>query len=72
MNNLRRSTELSPEDIEQIPDRSSMFWEDYIGYSNGMVHFRHGSYRLTDIVNALYPNPDDPRRSMMMLKYSGY
>ena len=69
---FRRSTELSANDREQAADRSSMFWEDYIGYSNGMVHFRHGSYRLEDIVNAMYPDPTDPRRSMMMLKYSGY
>ena len=69
---FRRNTELSPEDIEQIPNRSSMFWEDYIGYSNGMVHFRHGSYRLEDIVNAMYPDPNDSRRSAVMLRFSGY
>jgi len=46
--------------------------EDYIGYSNGMVHYTHGSYRLEDIVRMMYPDPDDPRRTAVMLAYSGY
>lgn len=69
---LKRSTELSEEDKQACRDRDPFFWEDYIGYSNGMVHFRHGSYQLADIVNAMYPDPTDPRRSMVMLRYSGY
>ena len=69
---LKRSTELSSEDKIAVRNRDPFFWEDYLGYSDNMVHFRHGSYRLEDIVNAMYPDPTDPRRSMMILKYSGY
>lgn len=70
MNSLKRSTELSEEDKVACKDRDPFFWDDYIGYSDGMCHFRHGSYRLADIVNALYPNPEDPRRTLVMLKFS--
>lgn len=47
-------------------------WRDYLGFSNGMVHFVHGSYQLKDIVAQMYPNPDDPRRTLVMLKFGGY
>jgi len=44
-------------------------WEDYIGVSNNMVHFTHGSYRLVDIAEVLYPG-NDPRKTLFILKYS--
>jgi hypothetical protein len=68
---FRRSTELSAEDQQAVHDNDPFFWEDYIGTSEGMCHFRHGSYRIIDIVNARYPDPEDPRRTMLLLKFSG-
>jgi hypothetical protein len=67
---FRRNTELSDEDLVAIRERNEFFWEDYLGCSDNMVHFRHGSYRLRDIVNAMYPDEHDPRRTAMLLKYS--
>jgi hypothetical protein len=46
-------------------------WKDYLGCNNGMVHFTHGAYRLTDIVAQMYPNPEDPRRTSVLLKFGG-
>jgi hypothetical protein len=45
-------------------------WKDYLGCRNGMVYFTHGAYRLTDIVAQMYPNPEDPRRSLVLMKFS--
>lgn len=51
------------------PEREA-FWADYIGCRDGMVYFRHGAYQLRDILNRLYPDPADPRRTAFILKYS--
>jgi hypothetical protein len=45
-------------------------WKDYLGIHGNMVHFTHGAYQLRDIVNQMYPNPEDPRRSAVLLKFS--
>lgn len=45
-------------------------WRDYLRVEDGMVYFTHGAYRLHDILDQMYPNPEDPRRSLVLMKFS--
>lgn len=59
-------------DLPEYPThRDPAMWAGYLGVNRGRVYFTHGSYSLVDIVNQMYPDPEDPRRTQILLIWGG-